>query len=732
MSASLRLASLACLGLGIGLVASPRLALAGGSLPGGATITFDGPYIHKDNKDDLTKGDSESLEKYFNYAHCECSRSSNNADFLEGEFAWQYVYQSGGQLVSRPGDIWVGSQCESNDGTTRSQNCTQVDTIADIESLNGATVRRSIPLHNLMAPKMSQTECPSSEGETSTYLLVDTQGDGTYDYDLPKVQKWDAQPPALPSEVTASPAEGGIKLSWKNSTERPLDTEYYQFVCATKDGAPARTKGSDSPKFQTTKMLCEDVNVPISFKPTTGTAATPAWLGLVDENDAFICGQSSGTATSVRISNLQFGVEYQVAMIAVDHAGNAIGQFVPETITPTSVIDFWEDLHDKGSEVEGGFCIAGTTFGDDSGMSDQLRAFRDETLAKSAAGRWMIARYYQLSSQFAPWADSVTLRVGGAVVLTPLAILALGWHYLTLPGLLALMGLGVVAWRRRRDVGAWAHQAVRHRLLRRSTAAAGALLAIAGWAKGSAAQSSIDPYWDEDNAGFGDESSAVRWHAGIKLGPYVPDIDKQFGGSGEGPYEAMFGGYTLVPMLDVDYIVWETALGQIGFGGSVGFLNKKARAYTMDSEQDDPDRKRSAENNRFRMIPLAATAVFRLTYLDDKYRVPIVPYVRGGLGYYVWWAEAPDGGVSSVCRPGGDSCDENKGRGASMGLVGSLGLAVRAENIDFEAASAMREGGIQHAGFYAELSAARVDDFGVGNKLSVGDITWFAGVDFEF
>ena len=40
--------------------------------------------------------------------------------------------------------------------------------------------------------------------------------------------------------------------------------------------------------------------------------------------------------------------------------------------------------------------------------------------------------------------------------------------------------------------------------------------------------------------------------------------------------------------------------------------------------------------------------------------------------------------------------------------------------------------GIQHAGIYAELSLAKVDGFGSATKLSVGDNTWFAGVDFEF
>jgi hypothetical protein len=40
--------------------------------------------------------------------------------------------------------------------------------------------------------------------------------------------------------------------------------------------------------------------------------------------------------------------------------------------------------------------------------------------------------------------------------------------------------------------------------------------------------------------------------------------------------------------------------------------------------------------------------------------------------------------------------------------------------------------GIEHAGFYAELSYAQVDGFGAADRMSVGDLTWFAGINFEF
>jgi hypothetical protein len=77
-------------------------------------------------------------------------------------------------------------------------------------------------------------------------------------------------------------------------------------------------------------------------------------------------------------------------------------------------------------------------------------------------------------------------------------------------------------------------------------------------------------------------------------------------------------------------------------------------------------------------------------------------------------------------------CDGNKAYGGTLGFQGTLGLSIRAERIDKDAARSMKQSGIYHAGFYVELMAAIVNGFGDDKKLSVGDKTWFGGVDFEF
>jgi len=140
------------------------------------------------------------------------------------------------------------------------------------------------------------------------------------------------------------------------------------------------------------------------------------------------------------------------------------------------------------------------------------------------------------------------------------------------------------------------------------------------------------------------------------------------------------------------------------------------------------------DQNKFRLVPMALTATYRFTWLDDEYGIPVVPYVRGGLSYYLWWVSIANGSLASVCKDGGTDamCSENKALGGSLGVQGSIGLAIRAENIDADTATSMRQSGIQHAGIYGELSIAKVDGFGSDKKLSVGDRTWFAGINFEF
>lgn len=727
MFASLRATLVVCLAVTAAALASPSVAHADG-LPGGATVTFSELRIRRDGKTDfVVPKDEEETWRYFNRAHCICSHGGGGNAFVEDKFGYRLQLVGRTQPINRPGEIWTGTSCNTETGRTgTSATCSKIEeaTINDLDDLADTDTTVAVPVSRLIDPMQTKTgaDCVVTDGTAALWLLADGNGDQTYDYFPNKDIKIDTRPPPTPTALRATPGEGAINISWKAPTERSEDVYRYQFLCARKEGAAlvaARATPSHDAYYQTALSLC-NVNSSIEF---TGTA--PEWAKPADP--AFVCGEATGTATDARLGGLTNGAEHEVVVLAIDKYGNASGIAYEGTVVPQAVTDFWEDLQDAG-DPEGGFCLIAQAYGDDSDLTNGLREFRDRTLVSSAAGRWLTARYYELSAAVAPHLTSSLARALVALALAPAVALALLWHLVTLPGLLAL-GLALVAWRRL----ARAQRGGRWRKVK-GLAPAGALAFAFVCASEPAEAQSVRPYWEDDLAATQDsEPAGTAWHVGLRAGPYTPAIDAQLGGAAPGPYEAMFGGYAILPALDVERVLWQ-GLGQLTVGGSVGYMGKNARAYIDSTDNNSlprEDRMRSSDRAKFRLIPTSLTAGFRFTALDDRYGIPLVPYVRGGLAYYLWWVEAPDGGVARACT-GGDACNEEKGRGGSLGLVGSIGLAIRAERIDDESAAAMREGGVQHAGFYAELQGGWVNDFGIGDKLSVGDLTWFAGVDFEF
>src|SRR5262245_40802165 len=137
------------------LLAASRVATAdSGSLPNGATLKFDKIYIHEDGNKDLVepKDLQESLWNYFNLAHCQCGKTPPQG-FVETEFAYLLTLQSTGTInPDRSLEIWVGSQCDTTDVTTRNAMCHRivppnsdvdatVPSIAGMQQTNGATVK---------------------------------------------------------------------------------------------------------------------------------------------------------------------------------------------------------------------------------------------------------------------------------------------------------------------------------------------------------------------------------------------------------------------------------------------------------------------------------------------------------------------------------------------------------------------------------------------------------------
>jgi hypothetical protein len=742
-----------------------------GTLPNGAVLAWNRTFLHENNSKtaQLPQKDPDSFWATFNLAHCVCSQFNygtniQNPDFHENTFAPELKLTPGSPTPHLPMEIWTGTECDQD--LVRDQKCHHVTSadIADISSLasTGYLQQVEIPLFDLMEPATPRMGCEMIPLQATVWAITSSMQNGTRDYFLTKEYDVDMQPPPLPTAFKAEGAENAIQLSWTPSTGNVADVAYYQALCANDAGQPALTN-PPAKRYMTPRLLCgaqqDALLTPSDVAETSSRVATPQQMdaavdapadapdagsddggvmdggvgtitlptGLSQLDPAFICGESAtATSTSMRIQGLQNDVPYTVVFLAIDKYGNAAGTFFTSKLTPHAVTDFWEDLHDQGSHAEGGFCLIAETYGDDNPLTNLLRSFRDNTLGGSGFGRALTSAYYATLGKLGVYVHGhLALRIISGILLVPLVAFALLWHFVTLPGLALLVVLAMLMRRR----------ALRMRLAQLSTAAL--VLLVAGRAH---AQS---PYWEDqthttntDDEGLAEEPIDVNWHVGVRVGPYVPGIDDQLGmknAAGKGPYQAMFGGYSIMPMLDVDRFLWK-GLGQLGVGLSLGYMGKSAHAWEDGSSPSDPNRPRSpGDSNSFHLIPVVASAIYRFSYLDDEYGIPLVPYARAGLGYYVWWISAPSGDFAAVCKNGGmPPCTENKAAGATLGFVGSIGLSIRAERIDASAARSMHESGIEHAGFYGELSLGKVDGFGSDTKLSVGDTTWFAGVEFEF
>jgi hypothetical protein len=143
------------------------------------------------------------------------------------------------------------------------------------------------------------------------------------------------------------------------------------------------------------------------------------------EDDLDAVDSRSGIATkSIAIdSGLSNEVTYYVSVAARDAADNESALSNQLEVTPASTTDFWEAYQQAGGSDPGGFCfIATAAYGTPlEAELGTLRRFRDDLLLHSEAGRWLVARYYQIGRFWAAYiADKPVLRAIVRIMLVPL------------------------------------------------------------------------------------------------------------------------------------------------------------------------------------------------------------------------------------------------------------------------------------------------------------------------
>jgi hypothetical protein len=207
----------------------------------------------------------------------------------------------------------------------------------------------------------------------------------------------------------------------------------------------------------------------------------------------------------------------------------------------------------------------------------------------------------------------------------------------------------------------------------------------------------------------------------FRFAPYWPNIDSEFNGAAH-PYHDTFGDRPWARLLAAFEFDWQALriphIGTIGPGIGIGYTSMSAPALKLDGTCCSP------ANTNLEIFPFYGVAVLRVDAFMRDLNIPVVPYVKAGMGVGIWRTWDDGSGTST-------SADGKKGNGASAGPHLAAGVALQLNVFDPGAARQLDEAtGINNTylyfeGMYSGLGA-------IGNGLRVGTTTWVVGLAMEF
>jgi len=224
-------------------------------------------------------------------------------------------------------------------------------------------------------------------------------------------------------------------------------------------------------------------------------------------------------------------------------------------------------------------------------------------------------------------------------------------------------------------------------------------------------------------------ASAQRFAAEVRVSPFTPAIDSDPSLHGATPYAQVFGtSPRALVALELD---WQAIrfphFGTLGPGVAVGYTAMSAPAQFATEHNGTTI---SGEKTSLDIYPFDAMAVLRVDVLWRDMGIPVVPYLKAGVGVALWRA-ANTLGTSVYTGSSGPSVS---GEGHTLGTHFALGLGFNLNVLDEYAAKSWDEAmGVNGTYIFAEWT--REDLTGLGTQsdpLRVGGTIWTFGLAFEF
>jgi len=299
------------------------------------------------------------VARFFNKAHCDCD---------ETVYVYVALTDSGfakRAVVDRTGNIefWVGSDCGNNDGL-RTQRCSllsaqtlaaflndgrvTIATSARVLSTNttvggvvdGGTIGSFTPNPTCTTPGLE------SFNQTIFVITYSSQGSPQVLASRQILIDLTAPPDQNPDDIQLQPGNEALVISWPGVDSAIItDLLGYQVLCNRAGALQVFADNTFGAEFQT----CSN--------------NLPDGAGVAELNPKFICSPLlSPTTRSYRVKILQNGINYGVAVVAIDRSGNASAPFIlyDKPIKTKSFYDVYRnDDPDHPGTATGGLCALG-------------------------------------------------------------------------------------------------------------------------------------------------------------------------------------------------------------------------------------------------------------------------------------------------------------------------------------------------------------------------------------
>jgi len=209
----------------------------------------------------------------------------------------------------------------------------------------------------------------------------------------------------------------------------------------------------------------------------------------------------------------------------------------------------------------------------------------------------------------------------------------------------------------------------------------------------------------------------------LRFGAFWPEIDASPELTGK-PFSGLYGtGPQLLGGAEFDWQALRIPhLGTIGPGLGAGYMKASTKApYAMPHGTQTL----SGEDTTVEIFPFFGVAALRVDVFLRDFHVPLVPWVKLGIGYALWRASN---------TLGTSNYNGKSGEGHTLGTHVALGLGLNLNFLDRDTAQEFDNSlGVNGTYLFAEWT--REDLTGLGtqsNPMRVGGTEWTFGLALEF